>query len=59
MEVYKLGNHPSPLQARIKRKESKNGKQGRLTLHRKAKLHALIVKRMGMMMRIVGFCIQS
>ena len=40
-------------------KSNEKRKQGRLTLHRKAKLHALTVKRMGMMMSIVGFCIQS
>ena len=39
MEFQKLGDHPNPLQARIRRKESRNGKQGRLTLHRKAKLY--------------------
>ena len=57
MEIEKLGDHPNPLQARIRRKESKSGKQGRLTLHRKERLHALIVRRMGMTMSIVGFCI--
>ena len=59
MEVKKLGDHPNPLQGRIRRKESRNGKQGRLILHRKARLHALIVKRMGMMMSTIGLCIQS
>jgi len=48
-----------PLQARARRKESRSGKKGRLTLHRKEKLHALTIKRMGMMMSTVGFYIQS
>jgi len=57
MEVQKLRDHPNPLQVRIKRKESRIGKQGRLTLDRKARFHALTIKRMGMMMSTVGFCI--
>jgi hypothetical protein len=59
MEVKKLGEHPNPLQVRIRRKESRNGKQGRLTLHRREKLHALTVKRRGLMMSTVGFFTQS
>jgi len=58
MEIQKFGDHPNPLQARARRKESRSGKQGRLTLHRKAKLHALTVKRMGMMMSTIRFFIQ-
>ena len=34
-----VGDHLNQLQARIRRKESRNGKQGRLTLHRKPKLY--------------------
>jgi len=59
MGTQKLGDHPNPLQARIRRKENRNGKQGRPTLHRKASLHALTVRRMGMMMSTIGFCIES
>jgi len=58
-EIQKLGDHPNPMQARARRKESRSGKQGRLTPHRKEKLHALTIKRMGMMMSIVGFCIHN
>jgi len=54
-----LGDHPNPLQARIRRKENRNGKQGMLTLHRKTSLHALTVRRMGMMMSTIGFYIWS
>jgi len=54
MEIEKLGDEPNPLQARARRKERKSGKQGRLKLHRKAKLQVLTVKGMGMMMSIVG-----
>jgi len=54
-----VGGPSQPTVSKSKEKKGRSGKQGRLTLHRKAKLHALTVKRMGMMMTIVGFCIQS
>jgi len=57
MEIQKLGDRQNPLKARARRKESKSGKQGRLTLHINEKLHAPTVKKMGMMMSTVGFCI--
>jgi len=59
METQKLGDHPNPLQERIRRKENKNRKKGRPTLHRKSSLHALTVRRMGMMMSTIGFYIRS
>jgi len=54
-----VGGPSQPATSKSKEKKSRSGKQGRLTLHRKAKLHALTVKKRGMMMSIVGFCIQS
>jgi len=59
MGTQKLEDYPSPLQTRIRRKENRNGKRGRPKLHRKASLHALSVRRMGMMMSTIGFCIWS
>lgn len=48
---------PPPTASKSKEKESRSGKQGRLTLHKKEKLHALTIKRMGMMISTIGFCI--
>jgi len=54
MGTYKLGDHPNPLQARIRRKENINGKRGRPVLYKRPIFHALIIRRMGMMMNTAG-----
>ena len=54
-----VGDHPNPLQARIRRKENINGKRGRPILYKRPSLHALTVRRMGMLMNTAGSCTWS
>jgi len=52
-----VGDHQNPLQARTRKRESRNGNRGRQMLYKRPNLHALTARRMGMMMNTVGFYI--
>ena len=54
-----VGGSSQPTASKNKEKRKQKWKARKANTAQKAKLHALTVKRRGMMMSIVGFCIQS
>ena len=55
----KVGGSSKPIASKNKDKRKHNGKRGRQILYKGPNLHALTVRRMGMMMNTIGFYIWS